>query len=133
MSVTPPARSWNHRPRGCPLGLPAGRVGYFFAHVESNRKGFTRRPPARVPITVMLTDFDRMLTYPRPTDIIGIDERPGHERAYIASASRPWMGWIQDLPPMFPLDAASMNVLWKEVEGYWSDRNIVMNHSIFDL
>jgi hypothetical protein len=115
------------------VGLPAGRVGYFFAQVKSTRKGFTRRPPSRLPVKVSRGDIDRMLTYPGPTYIIGIDERPGHERAYIASVNRPRMGPIQGLPPTFALDAANMNALWKEVEAYWSDRNMVMDQSIFDI
>ena len=77
--------------------------------------------------------IDRMLTYPGPTYIIGIDERPGHERAYITSVSRPGMGRIQGLPATFPLDAANMNALWKEVEGYWYSKNIMMKTSRFDV
>jgi hypothetical protein len=37
------------------------------------------------------------------------------------------------LPPTFPLDAANMNALWKEVERYWANRNMTMNQSIFDI
>jgi hypothetical protein len=34
------------------VGLPAGGVGYFFAQVRSTRKGFTKRPPARLAVKV---------------------------------------------------------------------------------
>src|SRR5262249_26065773 len=78
---------------------------------------------------VVQGDIDRMLTYPGPTYVIGIDERPGHERAYIVSVNRPGMGRIQGLPPTFPLDAANMNALWEEVAGSWSGRNMVMHKS----
>ncbi len=87
----------------------------------------------RLPVQVSQGDIDRMLTYPGPTYVIGIDERPGHERAYIVSVNRPGMGPIQGLPPTFPLDAANMNALWTEVEGYWSNRNMMMNQSVFDI
>lgn len=115
------------------VGLPTGRVGYFFAQVKSTRKGFTRRTPVRLPVKITQRDIDRMLTYPGPTYIIGIDERPGYERAYIVSVNRPGMRRIQGLEPAFPLDAANMNALWKEVEGYWSDRDMVMARSLFEI
>jgi hypothetical protein len=37
------------------------------------------------------------------------------------------------VPPTVPLDAGNMNALWKEVEGYWSNRNMLMNKSLFDI
>ncbi len=115
------------------VGLPAGKVGDFFAQVKLTRKGFTKRPPVRLPVRVSQGDIERMLTYPGPTYVIGIDERPGHERAYIASVNRPGMKGIQGLPPTFPLDAANMNALWKEVEVYWSNINMLMHKSLFDI
>lgn len=115
------------------VGLPDGRVGYFFAQVKSTRKGFTKRPPVRLPVQVSPGDVKRMLTYPGPTYVIGIDERPGHERAYIASANRPGMGPIQGLPPTFPLDAANLNALWNEVDAYWSGKNMMMSRSVFEI
>ena len=110
------------------VGLPAGEVGYFFAQVKST----TQSPTMRLPVKVSQRDVDRMLTYPGPTYVVGIDGRPTHERAYVVSANKPGMGRIRSLPLSFPLNAANINALWKEVRDYWSNRNMIMANSIFD-
>jgi hypothetical protein len=115
------------------VGLPAGRVGYFFAQVKTTRQGLTTRHPVRLRVGVSQDDIDRMLIYPGPTYVIGIDERLGHERAYIASVSGTAMGPIQGLPPTYPLDAANMRMLWKEVERFWRSRKMVMGDSAFAI
>lgn len=43
------------------------------------------------------------------------------------------MGPIQGLPPTFPLDAANLNALWNEVDGYWSAKNMMMRKSVFEI
>jgi hypothetical protein len=40
---------------------------------------------------------------------------------------------IQGLPPTFPLDSTNMNALWKEVEAYWSNKDMRLDRSIFTI
>src|SRR3954452_16798547 len=56
------------------VGLPAGRVGYFFAQVKATRQGLSKRPPVCLKVRVPQGDINRMLVYPGPTCLIGIDE-----------------------------------------------------------
>jgi hypothetical protein len=115
------------------VGLPAGRVAYFFVQVKATRQGFTRPPSPRLRINVPQRDIDRMLAYPGPTYLIGIDERADQERAYIASVNGATMDRIQGLPLTYPLDEPNMQRLWREVEEYWRDRPMILDNSAFTI
>jgi hypothetical protein len=113
------------------IGLPAGRVAYFFAQVKATTLGLTKKPPVRLRISVFQEDIDRMLIYPGPTYVVGIDSQT--ERAYIASVHGTAMRRIQGLPATYPLDAANMQALWQEVEQYWRGRDMLLNRSKFTI
>ncbi len=115
------------------LGLPAGRVAYFFAQVKATGRGYTKKPPVRLKVGVSQADIDRMLTYPGPTYVIGIDQQPGQEQAFIASVNGPAMGRIQGLPTTYPLNSANLQTLWDEVESYWRHNGAALNNSAFTL
>jgi hypothetical protein len=115
------------------VGLPAGRVGYFLAQVKATRQGFTKNPPIRLKVKIKQSDINRMLIYPGPTYAIAIDERKGHEIAYIASVNGNAMGQLQGMPPTYPLNAANMLALWNEVESYWANRHMLLNNSDFHI
>src|SRR4051794_27024176 len=57
------------------VGVRAGRVAYFFAQVKATTRGLTRRPPVRLNVRVSQEDIDRMLIYPGPTYVVGIDSQ----------------------------------------------------------
>jgi hypothetical protein len=115
------------------VGLPAGKVGYFFAQVKATRQGFTKKPPVRLRVKVSQRDINRMLIYPGPTYVIAIDERKGHELAYIASVNGTAMGTLQGMPPTYPLDAANMQTLWNEVDTYWTNKQMILKNSSFTI
>lgn len=115
------------------VGLPAGRVAYFFVQVKATRQGVTRPPSPRLRVKVSQRDIDRMLAYPGPTYLIGIDERADQERAYLASVNGMAMDRIQGLPLTHPLDEPNMRRLWREVEEYWRDRPMILNSSAFTI
>ena len=74
----------------------------------------------RLQIEVKKRDIDRMIAYPGPTYLVGIDER--NERGYIASIERPLDGDLHGLPMTFPIDCESLEILWNEVDAYWKHR-----------
>lgn len=113
------------------VGLPAGTVAYFFAQVKATNQGLTKNPPVRLRIGVSQDDIDRMLIYPGPTYVVGVDSQT--ERAYIASVNGTAMKRIQGLPAAHPLDAANMRTLWQEVEGYWMGKDMILNNSHFKI
>jgi hypothetical protein len=113
------------------VGLPAARVAYFFVQVKATTQGLTRKAPVRLRVGVSQDDIDRMLVYPGPTYVVGVDCQT--ERAYIASVNSPSMGRIKGLPATYPLDAVNMQALWREVEGYWKKRNMILNRSRFTI
>jgi hypothetical protein len=111
------------------VGLPAARVAYFFAQVKATTQGITKKPPLRLRISVSQSDIDRMLIYPGPTYVFGIDSEK--EQAYVASVNGTAMRPIQGLPVTYPLNAANMRILWAEVEGYWKAKSMILDHSEF--
>ncbi len=115
------------------LGLPAGRVAYFFVQVKATRRGFTKKPPTRLNVNVSQEDIDRMLIYPGPTYVVGINETPGHEQAFLAAVNEPGMGRIQGLPTIHPMNLANLRTLWREVDDYWRNNAAPFNNSAFAI
>jgi len=115
------------------LGLPSGQVAYFFAQVKATSRGYTRRPPERLKVSVSQGDIDRMLSYPGPTYVVGIDQTPDRERAFIAAVSGPSMSGIQGLTTRYPLNPANLRTLWEEVAIYWSDNRAPFTKSAFTI
>ena len=85
----------------------------------------------RLRVGVSQDDIDRMLVYPGPTYVVGVDCQT--ERAYIASVNGPSMGRIRGLPATYPLDAMNMPALWQEVERYWKRRDMTLSRSQFTI
>ena len=78
-------------------------------------------------------DIERMLTCPGPTDVIGIDERPGHEWPTLCWSTSRESGNSRACRRPSPRIAANMNALWKEAEQYRSNRKHGDEKSIFDI
>src|SRR5580704_2442956 len=55
-------------------------VQFFFAQVKSTRGGYTMRGGRRLKVSVSERDYRRMVAYPAPTYLFGIDEPD--ERGY---------------------------------------------------
>lgn len=62
------------------------RPMHFFAQVKSTRRGYTDDAARRLKVGVAKSDTSRLISYPAPAYVIGIDE-PG-ERAFIASVDK---------------------------------------------
>jgi hypothetical protein len=108
-----------------------GRSAYFFVQVKATRKPLTKQIPPRLAVRVSRIDIDRMLGFPAPTYVVGIDEI--HEQAYIVSVNGKSMGALNGLPAIHRLDQANLQRLWDEVESYWKDRDMVLAHSAFAI
>ncbi|CAN5704806.1 hypothetical protein BH23PLA1_BH23PLA1_44780 [soil metagenome] len=106
-----------------------GRSAYFFAQVKTTTRGCTTTPPQRLRVSVSQVDINRMLVYPAPTYVIGIDERT--EQAYIGSVNGIALGRIASLPTTYPLNSANLQVLWSEVERFWRRKKMILNNSAF--
>jgi hypothetical protein len=112
------------------VGL-TGRMAFFFVQVKTTRRGLTRKPPARLKIKVEQADVDRMVVYPAPTYVVGIDER--NEQAYIASVNRATHQAMSSLSTVHPMNASNLQLLWKEVEHFWRRKDMVLKTSRFEI
>jgi hypothetical protein len=110
------------------VGVQQG-TPFFFTQVKTTRQGYTKSAKARrLKVQVPQEDIDRLLGYPAPTYVIGIEER---ERAgYILSVNEP-RGRISSLPTKYPLNGTNLELLWAEVRDYWAARDMVLRHSHF--
>jgi hypothetical protein len=109
------------------VGLP-NRVPYCFIQVKATAKGVS--PSSNIlKVSVKKRDIDRMVSYPCPTYIAGIDEK--NEKAYIISANETVAKDLATIPIRYPLDAANLAKLWAEVDGYWRKRNMTLKKSVF--
>jgi hypothetical protein len=106
-----------------------GGPAYFFVQVKTTNRGLTNTVPPRLRITVSPRDLKRMLAYPAPTYLIGVDE--SSEQAFIASVNGPVMASIPSLPTAHPLNPQNLQLLHSEVEEYWMTRDMVLVNSAF--
>jgi hypothetical protein len=104
---------------------------YFFVQVKTTTQGYTRskRLGNRLKIQVSADDMQRLIHYPAPTYIIGIDEQA--ERGYIVSANDGSPTRLTSLTTDFPLDCTTLERLWYEVQTYWEHRDMRLTHSVF--
>jgi hypothetical protein len=107
------------------------RAASFFIQVKTTARGYTRTAPNRLDVRVSQRDIDRMLVFPGPTYVVGVDERNG--RAYLASVNGTKMSRIAGLPTTYPLNEVNLKRLWDEVDRYWRSRDTVLENSVFTL
>ena len=82
-------------------------------------------------VGIKKSDIDKMVGYPGPTYIVGIDENS--EAAYIISANKATSKDLPSIPLSFPLDDTNLAKLWKEVDDYWQGLNLLLNNSVFSI
>jgi hypothetical protein len=112
--------------------IDAGKkTPFFFVQVKSTRKGCTKRPPTRLKAGVTAGDAERLILYPGPAYVIGVDEV--QERAYIVAADRKLKGGLSSFPTTFPLDCRNLKILWDEVKEYWQSRDMTPGKSAFSI
>jgi hypothetical protein len=103
------------------------RTPYFVAQVKSTRLGYNTKKRLRV--EVPKDDVCRMVLYPAPTYIIGIDEK--QESGYVVGVVTGMAKKISSLNTAHPLDCSTLERLWNEVRDYWKDRDMAQKRSTF--
>jgi hypothetical protein len=106
------------------------RLPYCFVQVKTTNKG-VKPNSKRLTVGIKKRDIERMISYPGPTYIVGIDEKA--ENAYIISANEPVAKDLPSIPLTHQLDSANLAKLWKEVDGYWASRNMTLKESVFKV
>ncbi len=98
------------------VGAPAGIVPYFFVQAKATSQGYTMRDH-RLKVQVSQADFQRLVSYPAPTYIIGVDEP--REVGYILAAISGRVARVPSLPTTHPLNETTLRALYEEVLRYW--------------
>jgi hypothetical protein len=107
------------------------RTLYFFVQVKATRQGYTRRPPVRLKVDLSAADAERLVLYPAPTYLVGIDEVG--ETGFVVAANEKLKGGLSGLPTLYPLDGEHLQRLWEEVREYWRARDMTLRRSAFSL
>jgi hypothetical protein len=89
---------------------------YFFVQVRSTRQGYTHREK-RLKVQVSAGEMRKLVSYPAPTYIVGIDEN--QEFGYIISANGERLSGLSSLSTNFPLNKETQEQLWQEVRDFW--------------
>lgn len=76
-------------------------------------------------------DVDRMLSYPAPVYLVGIDET--NEVAYIVAINKKIAKNLPSIPITHPLDCANLEILWDEVRAYWKGKKTALGPSVVQL
>ena len=105
--------------------------GYFFVQVKTTTRGFTSANPPRLRVSVTQRDVNRMLAFPAPTYLVGIDA--SNEQAFIASANGTQMRRISSMPAAYPLNQENLRLLHSEVATFWMGRNMILSNSAFAI
>ena len=106
-------------------------TSFFFVQVKTTTQGYAqvRDGQKRLRVQVSRDDMSRLVQYPAPTYIIGIDER--EEIGYIVAANEQSPNRISSLSTQFPLNCQNLEQLRNEVRDFWSQRDMRLTKSIF--
>jgi hypothetical protein len=104
---------------------------FFFVQVKTTTQGYVhdRTGNKRLKVHVSHTDMQRLIFYPAPTYVVGIDEIA--EIGYIVSANYGSPTRIASLPTTFPLDCDNLERLWHEVKAFCEQRDMRLEQSAF--
>lgn len=106
------------------------RTFCFFVQVRATQRGYTRRG-RRLRVGISGTDLRRLSLLPAPTYLVGVDE-PG-KMAYLLAVLEDMSEPISSLPTRFPLDGTNLPLLFREVEEFWSGRDMARRQSVFSV
>ena len=100
---------------------------YFFVQVKGTNQGYTK-DPVRLKIQVSQEDIDRMVAYPAPTYVVGVDVLLGV--GFLLSVNEP-RDRVASLTTNFKISCETLRHLQDEVQAYWSSRDMVLVGSRF--
>jgi hypothetical protein len=89
---------------------------YFFVQVKTTRLGYTATDN-RLKVSVKRDHVKRLLLYPAPTYLVGIDDQK--EVGFIVSANGETSRSLSSMSTDFPIDQVNRQKLWDEVNAYW--------------
>jgi hypothetical protein len=101
---------------------------YFFVQVKTTTRGFTQQQ-RRLRVQVSQTDVDRMVAWPAPTYVVGIDE-PNRD-AYLLSVNEARQH-IASLMTNFRINCGVLGELADEIRKYWCNRDMLLVGSRFN-
>lgn len=105
-----------------------GITPFFFVQVKTTRQGYTQRSH-RLKVQVAIEDIQRLIAYPAPTYIVGIDEQ--NETGYINAILEGHSRRLANLSTAFPLNQTTLDQLWQEVFDFWTNRDMRFTASRF--
>ncbi|HBE19011.1 MAG TPA: DUF4365 domain-containing protein [Cyanobacteria bacterium UBA11149] len=102
-------------------------IPYFFVQVKTTRTGYTKKLN-RLKVKVPQDSIRGIAAYTAPTYIVGIDEVT--EKGYIVSANAENITSLSSLSTAFPINKANREILWQEVNDFWSSyrNNLLFSH-----
>ncbi|MFN8539298.1 MAG: DUF4365 domain-containing protein [Thermomicrobiales bacterium] len=109
------------------VGAGGRFVPYFFVQVKTTAQGFTAN--GQLKVRVGRADLARLVTYPAPRYILGIDEP--REVGYLVAALGPVSSGLSSLPVTHPLDLPALAVLYDEVRNFWGNHGADFATSAF--
>ena len=74
-------------------------------------------------------DVRRMVAYPAPTYVVGIDET--REQACIVSVNEPRTRGLGGVSMQYPLNCRNLELLWEEVQAFWGASRLAPVNSRF--
>jgi hypothetical protein len=106
------------------------KTPYFFVQVKSTRKDLTRtQSPPRLRVEVSEQDVRRMVVYPAPTYLVGVQE--SGERAFVISIHGAMREKISSITTAHELTGETMRRLWEEARAFWQGRDMTRSTSSF--
>jgi len=104
------------------------KTPYFFAQVKSTRQVYAKTN--RLKVSVSKEDVSKMVLYPAPTFVIGIDEKK--EKAYIVAVTSGMSNkTIRTLNTTHELNCETLRFLWEEVKEYWVEKDMAQKTTRF--
>lgn len=110
--------------------VDAGTItAFFFVQVKTTRQGYTKNN--RLKVQVSREDMQRLASYPAPTYIMGIDY--DQEVGYVVAVNANNPSSMASLATKYPLNCATLQLLWNEVRDFWNQHNVrLMKSAFFD-
>jgi hypothetical protein len=110
------------------VGVTEPITPFFFVQVKATTQGYTKEHH-HLKVQVVAAEVQRLLAYPAPTYILGVDEP--QERGYLLAALAGGPRRIASLPTRYPLDQTTLHGLYEEVLAFWQANGTTFRTSRF--